>query len=779
MADLQETTLEQQMQDVALRIKSLREVMEISPEEMAENAGVTLEQYLQYESGQSDFSFTFIYKCAKRFGVDATDLIKGVSPKLSTYTITRKGGGLPITRRAGFKYNNLAPLFRNKTAEPFYVQMPYDEKEQDLPIHLSTHKGQEFDIVVKGQMKMQVGDHIEYLNEGDTIYYNSGVPHGMIAYGGADAAIYAIVLKDQEDEEEVDDFASLVEKQRKAHRHDDWLYKKFIVPTTNEEGILTDIQFIDAEHFNFAFDIIDALAKKCPDKLAMLHVSKEKQEKRFTFGDISRYSSITANYFKSLGIGKGDRVMLVLKRHYQFWFSILALHKLGAVAIPATNLLKTHDFDYRFKAAGVKALVCTADGEVAEQAEIAAASCPNVEQLIMVGGQRPGWRDFDREFMAYSDVFHRPEDAACGSDRMLMFFTSGTTGYPKIAQHNYKYPLGHFITAKYWQNVNPDGLHLTISDTGWGKAVWGKLYGQWICEAPIFVYDFDKFEADDILPLFKRYNITTFCAPPTMYRFFIREDLSKYDLSTLEYSCIAGEALNPEVFEQWKKATGLNLMEAFGQTETVAIIYNPVGTIPKPGSMGKPSPLYNVDLILPDGRPAQVGETGEVVIRAEEDEVCGLFFGYYNDEERTKECWHDGVYHTGDTAWRDEDGYYWYVGRVDDVIKSSGYRIGPFEIESVLMELPYVLECAVTGAPDPIRGQIVKATIVLTRGTQPSEELKKEIQAYVKKNTAPYKYPRVIEFVDDLPKTISGKIRRNVLREESFAQSKGEGHEKK
>ena len=353
---------------------------------------------------------------------------------------------------------------------------------------------------------------------------------------------------------------------------------------------------------------------------------------------------------------------------------------------------------------------------------------------------------------------------------MLMFFTSGTTGYPKIAMHSHKYPLGHFITAKYWQNVNPDGIHFTISDTGWGKALWGKLYGQWMCEGAVFTYDFDKFEAEDILPLFKKYNITSFCAPPTMFRFFIKEDLGKYDLSSLEYATVAGEALNPEVYQQFYKHTGIKLMEGFGQTETTLVVGNFVGMTPKPGSMGKPSPLYDVDIVLPNGKSAAAGEVGEIVINTKNSIPCGLFKGYFNSEELTREAWHDGVYHMGDTAWRDEDGYFWYVGRTDDVIKSSGYRIGPFEIESVIMELPYVLECAITPAPDPIRGQVVKATIVLVKGVKGSEERKKEVQNYVKKHTAPYKYPRIVEFVDELPKTISGKIRRVEIRDNDNKQ---------
>ena len=711
---MEKTDLKTQLAEVAERIRTMREITGLSEEEMAKCTGVSKEEYEQCEAGEKDFSFTFIYKCAQRFGIDPTDLIKGVSPTLSSYTVNRKGDGLPITRRQGFKYLNMAPLFKNKTAEPFFVTMPYEEAQQNVAIKLSTHAGQELDIILKGTMKVQVGSHIEVLREGDSIYYNSGTPHGMIAVDGQECQFYAIVLKGSEEfAPEQDRFQKLID-QHLARQERETVSSPFVKTQLDENGILKSIRFENEEKFNFAFDIVDKLAEKSPDKLAMLHVSRDKVERRFTFGDISRWSAKTANYLESLGIKRGDRVMVVLKRHYQFWFVITALHKMGAVIIPATNLLMEHDFD--------------------------------------------------KEVEAFPDTYERKPDAPCGSDPMLMFFTSGTTGYPKIAEHNYKYALGHYITAKYWHNVNPDGLHFTISDTGWGKALWGKYYGQWMNEAAIFTYDFDKFDAHDILPMFAKYHITTFCAPPTMYRFFIKEDLSKYDLSSIEYSTTAGEALNPEVFEQWKRATGLTLMEGFGQTETTLTVYNPVGTVPKTGSMGIPSPLYDVDIVLPDGTPAPVGETGEIVVRTDKAVPCGLFMGYYRDEEKTKESWSDGIYHTGDTAWRDEDGYFWYVGRTDDVIKSSGYRIGPFEIESVIMELPYVLECAVTSAPDPVRGQVVKAIIVLTKGTEGTDALKKEIQNYVKKNTAPYKYPRIVEFREDLPKTISGKIRRVELK---------------
>ena len=426
-------------------------------------------------------------------------------------------------------------------------------------------------------------------------------------------------------------------------------------------------------------------------------------------------------------------------------------------------MLVEHDFEYRYKAAGVRAIVCTADGDTAMHAENAAKLVPQDIIKIIAHGKRERWHCFDEEFGKYPDTFER-RMSACGNETMYMLFTSGTTGYPKIAAHSFKYALGHYITARYWHNADPNGIHFTISDTGWGKALWGKLYGQWLCESCVFAYDFDKFDAADILPLFKEYGITSFCAPPTMFRFFIKAGIEKYDLSSLKHTTIAGEALNPEVFYKFKEYTGLSLMEGFGQTETTLVIGNFVGDTPKPGSMGHPSPMYDVDIITPEGKSCEVGETGEIVIKTTDSIPCGLFKGYYKNDEATREAWHDGYYHTGDTAWRDEEGYFWYVGRIDDVIKSSGYRIGPFEIESVIMELPYVLECAITAVPDEIRGQIVKASIVLVPGKEGTDELKKEIQTYVKEHTAPYKYPRIVEFLDELPKTISGKIRRVELR---------------
>ncbi|MBQ6707000.1 MAG: AMP-binding protein [Clostridia bacterium] len=761
------TGLEFKIQEMAQRIRTLREIVGYTSADMALKTGVTEQEYLSCEAGEKDLNFAFLYRCALALNVDVTDIIEGTSPRLAGYTVTRKGQGQEIQKAHGMTYFNLASSFKNRIAEPLYVICDYDPAAQNADIELTTHEGQECDIVVKGTLKVQVGDHVELLHEGDSIYYDSSTPHGMIAAENEDCIFYAIVLNPASEPIQKLIHAGARElkpvPKKKAVSGENRVWEDFVLPVEDDNGTLKEISFKNEDTFNFAFDVVDALGRKKPDKLAMLHIDKNKTERRFTFAEMKRASSQTANYFKSLGIKKGDKVMLILKRHYQFWFCMLALHKIGAVAIPATNQLKEHDITYRFNKAGVKMIVATSDDGVAEQVDLAAANSPTLQTKVMVGGDRDGWHSFDEEYSLYTGKFDRGEDAPCGDDPMLMYFTSGTTGNPKIAMHSYKYPLGHFVTAKYWHCVNPEGLHLSISDTGWAKAAWGKIYGQWLCEAGLFVYDFDRFDANDILPMFKQYGITTFCAPPTMLRMMVKQDLSKFDLSTIEHMTTAGEALNPEVFRQFEKATGLQIMEGFGQTETTVALANMIGTKTRIGSMGKPVPLYDIQLVDADDKPVAVGEVGEIAINMANGLPCGLFKGYYEDEEKTAECRKNGLYHTGDTAWRDEDGYFWYVGRVDDVIKSSGYRIGPFEIENVIMELPYVLECGVSAMPDEVRGQVVKASIVLVNGTEGTDELKREIQQYVKEHTAPYKYPRVVVFREELPKTASGKIQRNKL----------------
>ncbi len=755
---MENNTTMTRLSEIASRIKEMREIMGFSQIEMAEKTEVSFDDYISYEGGQADIPFTFIHKCALVFDVELSELLEGKGAHLSRYTVTRKGQGQVTAKEEGIDIKNLAPKFRDKIAEPYMVRYEYSEEQQNKPIHLTKHSGQEFDLILSGSLKVQVGENTEVLHEGDSIYYDSSTPHGMIAVEGKECIFCAVVLPGENTKEE-----EVRESIVSAKTSESLICEKFVKCQEDENGVLKNIRFENTDVFNFGFDIVDEIADKYPEKLAMLHIDKNHFERRFTFKDIKRASNQTANYFASLGIKKGDKVMLVLKRHYQFWFCMVALHKLGAIAIPATNQLKEHDFEYRYNAAGVKAIVITSDGDVADIAESAAKKCSQVETKIIVGTPKDGWHDFNEEYVRFSGKFERTEDSSAGDEAALMFFTSGTTGNPKMASHKHTYALGHYVTAKYWHCCERDGLHLTISDTGWGKSLWGKLYGQWLCEGAVFVYDFDRFDAADILPMFAKYRITTFCAPPTMLRMFIKDDLSKFDLSSIHHITTAGEALNPEVFKQFKLATGLEIMEGFGQTETTLTICNLRGTTPKIGSMGKASPQYDVDIVDPDGNSLPDGETGEIVIHTDKSVPCGLFREYYLDDEKTQDAWHDGMYHTGDTAWRDEDGYFWYVSRIDDVIKSSGYRIGPFEIESVIMELPYVLECGVSAAPDEIRGQVVKASIVLTKGTQPSEELKKEIQEYVKSHTAPYKYPRIVVFCDELPKTISGKIQRNKL----------------
>ena len=754
-------TTDNQLMDIAARIREMREILGYSQQKMAEMTEVSEDTYLLYESGTMDLPFTFMHKCAKVFGVEITVLLEGHSAKLSGYTVTRKGKGLTTASEDGITIQDLAPMFRSKLATPYYVTYEYSEELQDEPIHTVTHDGQEFNLVLKGALRVRVGDHEELLHEGDSIFYKSSTPHGMIAVEGKDCVFLSMVMAS--DSRDTAMRLPSQDKAKEAPTQQRLLCNEFVWGTEDENGRMTGLNFANTDRYNFAFDTVDALARKEPEKLAMVHIANDMTERRFTFKDMKDASSQCANYFTSLGIKRGDRVMVVLKRHYQFWFAILGLHKLGAIAIPATNQLMEHDFTYRFQAGGVSAILCTADGDTAYQAELAEKVAGLNLTKVLVGGNREGWHDFDAEYSLFSRRYVRQPDAPCGDDPMLMLFTSGTTGYPKMAMHSYKYALGHYVTARYWHLCKQDGLHFTISETGWGKALWGKLYGQWLCEGAIFTYDFDRFDAEKILPMFAKHNITTFCAPPTMYRMLIKQDLSKFDLSSIRHATTAGEALNPEVFYQFEKSTGLRIHEGFGQTEMTLGIANLVGTEIKPGAMGKPIPGYGIDIVDADGNPVEDGINGEIVIRTEPNPTCGVFLGYYLNPEATENVWHDGMYRTGDVAWRDEDGYYWYVGRADDVIKSSGYRIGPFEIESTIMELPYVLECGVCAAPDEVRGQVVKACIVLVPGTEGTEELKKEIQNYVKTHTAPYKYPRIVEFREELPKTISGKIMRNKL----------------
>ncbi len=584
---------------------------------------------------------------------------------------------------------------------------------------------------------------------------------------------------------------------------------RYVDEAYDEQGLLTKFELHCEPDYNFAYDIVDDIALNDPDRRAMIWCNPEGEEHVFTFKDMKYWSDKTANYLKEHGIGKGDMVMVILRRHYQFWFVALALEKLGAVMVPATFMLKEHDLTYRIQSAGIKAIIATSAGDIADIIDHVVDECPTLEELFLVnpagagltphdedgnlivaegeligaalsGGEgicastitRAGWHDLNQGIREASEDFSRIPTRA--EDPMLMYFSSGTSGNPKMVLHNTLYSLGHLMTAKHWHNVVSDGVHFTIADTGWGKAVWGKFYGQWLMEACVLTYDFDRFHAGEILSLIKKYGVTTFCAPPTMYRLMMQEDLSNYDLSTLVYSTTAGEALNPDLFAFWKEHTGLTIFEGFGQTETPLTIGNLTHSTPRPGSMGKPVPLYDVAILREDGSVCSVGETGEICI-AIDPHPAGIMMEYYRDADKTAQAMHDGWYHTGDTAWADEDGYYWYVGRNDDVIKSSGYRIGPFEIESVLLEHDAVKECAITGVPDELRGFAVKATIVLAEGYEGTDELTRELQKWVKEQTAPYKYPRIIEYVSELPRTVNGKIRRVAIREADQREKPSEG----
>ena len=561
------------------------------------------------------------------------------------------------------------------------------------------------------------------------------------------------------------------------------MIERFLKQTTftSVEDYNKNLEFIIPEHFNFAYDVMDAWAQEAPNRLALLWTNDEGAEIRTTFKQLKQQSDQAASYLQSLGIDKDDKVMLILKRRYEWWLCMLALCKLGAVVIPATHMLTKHDIVYRNTRAGVKAIVCVDDEYVTKQVLAAMPESPTVEVLVAVneaaqGKSNPvpaGFHDWENEWQK-TPPFRRPEHVNDNDDTMLMYFTSGTSGEPKMVAHDYLYAMGHLTTGVFWHNLHEGSLHLTVADTGWGKAVWGKFYGQWFAGATVFVFDHEKFNADTLLRQMEKYRVTSFCAPPTIYRFMIREDLSKYDLSSLEYCTTAGEALNPAVFDKFFEKTGIKMMEGFGQTETTMTLGTFPWMTPKPGSMGIPNAQYDIDLLRPDGTSCEDGEKGEIVVRVGDRKPIGLFKGYYRDEEKTREAWHDGLYHTGDMAWRDEDGYYWFEGRIDDVIKSSGYRIGPFEVESALMTHPAVVECAITGVPDDIRGMVVKATVVLGKEwkDKAGDDLIKELQNHVKRETAPYKYPRIIEFVDELPKTISGKIRRVEIRQKDNEKEK-------
>ena len=755
----------EQNTQIGMRVRELRIQKEYTEEQMAQILGISCEDYRAYESGEKNAPFAIYYALAEKFGVDVATLMSGETPNLKRYTITRSGEGYPYIRRPDFTYLHQAFHIKDRVGEPFIVTIPYLGEENNL--HYSEHQGQEFLLILKGSMKIWIDDREEILNEGDNVYLAGGTKHAMAAWGGESCKVLSFVMHSNEKEVREDKFAQIpVEKKLPATSNGKLLYQEFMTEEFAEDGSIKDVHFHVPDNFNFAYDVVDRLALKCPDKIAMRFVSNEKVCHDYTFADVSENSSRIANMLLSIGVRKGDRVMLVLKRHYQFWFILNALHKIGAVAVLAACQMTAHDYEYRIQRAHVKFAICSAEERVTGEVDTAEKNCGVSMVKMTVNGTREGWLNFDAMYPNFSPVFERMADLKI-TDPLLMFFSSGTTGYPKMVLHDHSYPLGHIMTARYWHNVNPDGFHFTVADTGWAKALWGKIYGQWLCEAGVFIYDFERFHASDLLPMFKQYGITTFCAPPTIFRFLVKEDLSDVDFSTIEHVSTAGEAMPSEVSEGFARISGRLPHEGFGQSESTLMIGTLANVKPRPGSMGKVNPQYKIDLLDHDGKVVPMGETGEICVKGTpENHPYGLFCRYEDAPEDNAKAWHDGYYHTGDLAWQDEDGYYWYVGRDDDIIKTSGYRVGPFEIESVMMELPYILECAVTGVPDPVRGKVVKATIVLVKGKEPSDALKEEIQEYVKTHTAPYKYPRVVEFVTELPKTVSGKIRRAAIRQQ-------------
>ena len=751
------------LKQIGMRVREVRVDANLTEEQMASLLGVSTEEYKSVEDGSEEAPFSFFYRLAELFGIEISSIISGQTSNLTSYTITRDGEGFSMARRPGFSYLHQAIHMKERVGEPFIITAPFEGEDPEM--RYSTHSGQEFILILKGSLKVVLKDKSEVLNEGDTIYFDGRASHALAAVTPEGCKFLSIVMHNNVKDAEEDTFAAVKTNTAPVQDTETLLYQKYMTETWDEDGTLKKVDFNVPENFNFAFDVLDHLARKEPDKLAMRWVSNDKKCRDLSFKDISENSSRSANLFYSLGIRKGDRVMLIVRRHYQFWYLLNAFHKLGAVVIPAPVQLLGHDIEYRINKAHVKCVVCTAGDGVCEAVDSVADKTPSLQWKLTVNGERDGWMNYDNMYGNFSPEFKRPDNLR-SSDPMLIFFSSGTTGYPKMVEHDYTYPLGHVMTARHWHKVDPKGIHFTVADTGWGKALWGKIYGQWLCEAAVFTYDFDRFHASDLLPMFKQYGITTFCAPPTIFRFLVKEDLSQYDFSTLQHVTTAGEAMPPEVSESFARVSGQMPHEGFGQTETAMTIGTFANIQPKSGSMGKPNPQYEVVLLDPDGKPVPMGDTGEICIKAEQkDHPMGLFDQYVDNLEDTLKTWHDGYYHTGDQAWMDEEGYFWYVGRADDIIKTSGYRVGPFEVESVIMELPYVLECAVTGVPDPVRGKIIKASIVLVKGKEGSPELTKEIQEYVKTHTAPYKYPRVVEFMKELPKTVNGKIRRVALRE--------------
>ncbi|MDD5832194.1 MAG: AMP-binding protein [Clostridiales bacterium] len=748
--------------DIRRRIRDLRHIHNFTKEYMAGILSISAEDYSAFENGEHELNYAFLYTCSQVFNVDINELIEGAVPNLSSYSVNRGGDTGTVSRANGMTVHNLASKFRNRMVEPLIVTVEYDPEKENLPIEVSSHIGQEFDYILSGSLKIRIGEHTEVLNAGDTIFYDSSAPHGMIASGGKDCVFLAAMVSPEDiDFSKARTQVPVLTATRETGRRRVW--EDFVSPKESGSGVLESIFFKNSDRFNFAFDIVDRIADTEPDKTALVHLDEGLTERRFTFKDIKKKSGRAANYLASLGIKKGDRVMLVLRRSYHFWIIITALQKIGAVAVPVIDQLLEKDYLYRFRAAGISAVIACGDSFITGQIDSAASRYGRSLIKIAAGSAPDGWYDFDTEYDRMSARFLRSRDSACGSDPLMMIFQSYSDGMPKATCFDCRYPLAHFVTGYYWNCNEPDTLSFCLSDTAWAKALWGKLFGPWICESGVFAYDFRKIKPSDLLKLIERYRIASFTAPGSMFRALLHEDLKSFDLSSLKHVCSVGDNLSAEVFNHFRKETGLSIMTGYGLTETSLLLGSFIGMTPKAGAVGKVNPIFDIRLLDTELNEVETGEPGEICISISQGMPIGLMTGYYNSPDSNAKVFAGGYFHTGDLAWKDEDGYFWPIGRVDDVIKCSGYRIGPYEVESVIMELPYVKECGVSAVPDEIRGQVVKASVVLIDDKEPSDDLKEEIQNYVKTHTAAYRYPRIVEFRSELPKTANGTVIRSKL----------------
>ncbi len=751
------------------RIRELRENNDYTIEYMANANNIPTDVYIAYENGDKPLSYAFIYTCSQIFNIDINELIQGDAPDISTVAITRSGEGVQNQKAHGMVTRNLAPRFRNRMVEPLFITAEYEPGNEDKPLEVTTHIGQEFDYILDGQLKIQIGDKTDVLNAGDTVFFDSSLPHGFMAIGGRDCRILAAMVSPEDiDFTKVTSSAASASGSGSASgsvpSSEDLkdLWSDFIETEENADGVLQHISFKNTDSFNFSFDVVDKLADVCPDTPALVHIDEHHTERRFTFKDIKKKSGRAANYLSSLGIKKGDRVMLVLRRNWQFWPIMIALGKIGAIAVPVTWQLNPKDYHYRFRNGRINAIIACNEADILDKIDTAAANYGRSLIKVSAGGPRAGWCDFDSGYDKMSARFSRSKDSACGTDPMLMIFQSYSDDMAQPCCFDCRYPLASFVIGRYWNCNEPGSLSLAITDTAWAKALWSKLYGPWLCASGVFTYDFRALKLPDLMNYISSYRITSVTAPSSLLRALLNEDMDAFDLSSLKTVCTVGDSMDPDVFHMFQEATGIAIRSGYGQAETSLLTGDFIGTEPLAGSIGTANPMYEIRLLDKDGREVEIGEPGEICVSVKDNPI-GIMSELYRKPDLTAKVIRNGWLHTGDLAWRDEDGHFWSIGRIDDIIKCAGFRIAPAEVEDTIMEIPYVLECGVTGVPDQTRGQIVKAGIVLIPEKDPSEDLKTEIQEYVKNNTASYRYPRIVEFRTELPKNRDGKVIRSKL----------------